>query len=191
MEEFEIKFLEVDVPRLEKKLLAIGAEKVGEYKYAIILLDYPDRRLNNSHAWVRLRTDGRETTLAYKQRLGVQSHDASVSDEGMKEIEVKVDSYEKTFELFKSIGLVTKREEKRSRTRYKKNDVVYDIDFWPFIPPYVEIESTSLEKALEAGRELGFDTKDHLVCSAAQIYRRYGMNKDEYSSITPEGMIKK
>ncbi|HTE48729.1 MAG TPA: hypothetical protein VK675_02390 [Candidatus Paceibacterota bacterium] len=45
MEEFEIKFLEVDVLKLEKKLLEIGANKVGEYAYSRALFDYPDLRM--------------------------------------------------------------------------------------------------------------------------------------------------
>jgi adenylate cyclase class IV len=66
MEEFEIKFLEVDVPELEKKLLAIGAKKTGEYYYSTALFDYPDFRMDKDHAWLKLRTDGKETTLSYK-----------------------------------------------------------------------------------------------------------------------------
>ena len=191
MEEFEIKFLEVDVLELEKKLVKIGAKKAGEYDYIRVLMDYPDERLNKVEAWVRLRTDGKESTLTYKQRLGAGSDDGSVLDVGMKEIEVLVDSYEKTFEILKAIGLTVKREEKNKRIRYTRGDTVFDIDFWPFIPPYLEIESTSLEKAKESARELGFDPKDRYICTAKQVFFKYGIDKDEYSSITFEGMIKK
>jgi len=191
MEEFEIKFLEVDVLELEKKLLTIGAEKVGEYHYQRALFDYSDLHLNKANSWLRLRTNGNEVTLSYKQRIGVKSHDGSIPDDGMKEIEVIVDNYEKTYELLKSIGLIVKREEKNKRIRYTKGDAVFDIDFWPQIPTYVEIESTSLEKAKEAARELGFDPEKGFICSAGSIYRRYGINKDEYSLISFEKMIKK
>jgi hypothetical protein len=54
MEEFEIKFLEVDVPKLEKKLFEIGASKVGEYDYTRTNFDYPDLRMKSRHGWVRL-----------------------------------------------------------------------------------------------------------------------------------------
>ena len=90
MEEFEIKFLEVDVPKLEKKLLSIGAEKINEYDYVRVLMDYPDFRLDKEHSWIRLRTNGEETTLTFKERIGVKANDGSVPDEGMKEIEVGV-----------------------------------------------------------------------------------------------------
>jgi adenylate cyclase class 2 len=191
MEEFEIKFLEVDVPELEKKLVAIGARKVGEYEYSRVTFDYPDFRLDNMHAWVRLRMDGKVSTLTYKKRLGVKSNDGSIPDEGMKEIEVIVDSYEKTADILKSIGFIVKHQAKNKRTRYEKGDVVFDIDSWPQIPPYVEVESTSLEKAKDGARELGFNPEDGLICSVNQVYKKYGYNIIEYFSITFEGMVKK
>jgi len=191
MEEFEIKFLEVDVPELKKKLLEIGAKKVGEYDYRRMLLDYPDNKMGDMHAWIRLRTDGKESTLTYKQRLGVKSNDGSIQDEGMKEIEVVIDSYEKTFELLKAIGLVVKRKEGNRRIRYKKDDTVFDIDFWPFIPPYIEVESSSLKKVKDAAIELGFDPKVGIIGTAGAVYKKYGYDKDNHSSITFEGMIKK
>ena len=191
MEEFEIKFLEIDVPELERKLLQIGAEKVGEFNYARTTFDYPDFRLDNKQAWVRLRTDGRETSLTYKERVGVKSNDGSIADDGMKEIEVVVDSYEKTCEIIKSMGFIVKGQQKNKRVRYMKNDVVFDIDSWPFIPPYLEIESTSLEKAKNAAKELDFNLEQSLMCSTHQVYKKYGFDVNDYSSITFGGMIKK
>lgn len=191
MEEFEIKFLEVDVPELEKKLLSIGAEKVGEYNYSRVMLDHPDFRMRDSHAWLRIRTDGKESTLTYKQRIGVKSNDASIPDEGMKEIEVVIDDYKKTYEIFKLSGFITKLEVKNKRVRYKKGDTVFDIDSYPQIPPYIEIESDSLVKAQEAARELGFDAEQGLICSGEQIYKKYGIDLNEYSHITFEGLIKR
>lgn len=191
MEEFEIKFLEVDVPALEKKLLEIGAEKAGEYEYKRVIFDYPDWRLNKDHSWIRLRTDGFETTLTYKKRLGTKSNDGSISDEGMTEIEVVVDNYEKTFELLKSIGFVIKREQGNRRVRYVKNNTVFDIDFWPQIPPYLEVEGNSMEEVYASATELGFDPKAGLMCSAKQVYKRYGFEEDDYSSMTFDGFVKK
>ena len=190
MEEFEIKFLEVDVPSLEKKLLEIGATKVGEYDYVRRTFDYPDFRLDGQHKWLRVRTDGKETTLTYKERLGVKSNDTSIPDDGMKEVEVIVDNFEKTCEIIKSIGFVLKHEAKNKRVRYEKSDVVYDIDSWPQIPTYVEIESTSLQKAKDAADDLGFNGDEGIICSVNQVYKKYGINLHDYKSITFQGMTK-
>lgn len=191
MEEFEIKFLEVNVPELEKKLLEIGARKAGEYDYIITLFDYPDFRLDKDNSWLKLRTEGKETTLSFKQRIGVKSRDGSIPDEGMKEIEIVVEDYQKTYEIFKALGFIIKREMGKKRIRYTKGKAVYDIDFWPQIPPYVEVEADSIENAKAAAREAGFDPEKGLICSASNVYIKYEFNPNDYISMTPKGFIKK
>lgn len=191
MQEFEIKFLEVDVPELEKKLLEIGAKKTSEYDYSRIIFDYPESDMYKRGGWIRLRTDGKEATLTYKESIKEKLDDGNMKNVGMKEIEIVVDDYERTNELLKAIGLVKKVEEKNKRIRYAKGDVTFDIDFWPFIAPYLEIESSSFEKVKNAANELGFDPEVGIIGSAGSIYKKYGYNTDDYSSITFEGMIKK
>ncbi len=191
MEEYEIKFLEVDVPALEKKLLGIGAEKVGEFQYKRAIFDYPDWRLDKDHSWIRLRTDDTETTLTYKKRLGTKSSDGQSSDEGMQEIEIVVSDYQKMFDFFTAIGFVVKREQENKRVRYQKGKAVFDIDFWPQIPPYIEVEADSLEAAQAAARELGFDPEKGFIFSPKQVYRRYGFEENDYSSMTFAGFVKK
>ena len=191
MEEIELKFLEVDVAELEKKLIKIGAKRVDNYEYNRKLFDYPDGSMNDRHGWIRVRTDGKETTLTYKQTLRKKLNEGKEENVGVKEIEVVVDDYEKTCELMKAIGLIVTTEEKNTRTRYEKDDVVFDIDSWPFIPTYLEIESSSFKKVHEAARELDLDPKNGIIGSAGTIYKRYGFDTGTYSSITFEGMIKK
>ena len=164
---------------------------MGVYNYHRSLFDYPDFRMKKVDSWVRLRTDGKETTLTYKKTIKEKPDDISSEDIGMKEIEVKVDSYEKTYEFLKCIGLIVKREEKNKRIRYKKDDVVFDIDFWPFIPAYLEIESDSYEKVKDAINKLGLNPKNGFICSNGAVYRKYGFNTHDYSAITFEGMTKK
>jgi len=191
MEEFEIKFLEVDVPELEKKLLAIGAKKVGEFDYERAMFDYPDWRLDKNHAWLRLRTDGKKTTLTFKKRTGVKSNDGSIPDDGMQENEVELDDYKKAFQIFESLGFIVKLAVKNKRVKYEKKNVAYDIDFYPRIPPFVEIESDSLGAVKDAARELGFDPAEGLICSPTQVYNKYGINLNEYSSINFEEFVKR
>src|SRR3989338_8020541 len=191
MEEFEIKFLEVDVPELEKKLLAIGAKKVGEFDYERAMFDYPDWRLDKNHAWLRLRTDGKKTTLTFKKRTGVKSNDGSIPDDGMQENEVELDDYKKAFQIFESLGFIVKLAVKNKRVKYEKKNVAYDIDFYPRIPPFVEIESDSLGAVKDAARGLGFEPSVGLICSPTQVYNKYGINLNEYSSINFEEFVKR
>ncbi|MFA5750959.1 MAG: class IV adenylate cyclase [Candidatus Paceibacterota bacterium] len=191
MQEYELKFLEVNVKELEKKLLSIGAEKVGEYDLDRINFDYPDFRLRKIHAWLRLRTDGKETTLTYKQNIKGDSIDGRTKNIGCKEIEIKIDNFENGKVLLETLGFIPSIFENNKRIKYKKDDVIYDIDSWPFIPTYLEIETISYEKAKEVAREIGLDGEQGVIGSAGSIYKMYGYDIDDYSSITFEGMIKK
>jgi adenylate cyclase class 2 len=192
MEEIEIKILNIHPQELEQKLQSIGAERTNEFFYRVRAFDFPGLPLaNERHAWVRLRTDGEETELSYKQRLGVTSHDGSIPDEGMEEIEVKVSDFEHTALILSRIGMVEKFYQEKKRIRYRKGDIEYDIDTWPLIPPYLEIEGRSMEAIEEAAQELGFDPKEAKVCSATQVFKIYGINDIEYSHIGFDKTIKR
>lgn len=189
MEEFEIKFLEVDVPELEKKLLEIGAKKVFDFLYRRRVFDFSDMRLANDHSWVRLRDEGEKITLTYKKRLGVGKN--KLKDESMREIEIIVSDFEKTAELLRSVGMIEKFYEENKRIKYVLDDVEFCIDEWPLIPSYLEIEGKNWEKVEKAASKLGLNLEDHIKCSTMQIYRHYGINENDYSFLTFEKQIKK
>jgi adenylate cyclase class 2 len=188
MEEFEIKFLEVDKSELEKKLSLIGAEKVLEFMFRRRVFDFPDFRLAEAHSWVRLRDEGEKITLTYKKRLGTGE---KFKDSGMHEIEVNVSDFEKTAELLKSIGLIEKFYEENKRTKYILNEVEFCIDEWPLIPVYLEIEGKNWESVKEATTKLGLKWEDHIKCSTMQIYKHYEINENDFSVLTFEKQIKK
>lgn len=190
-EEIEVIFLEVDKEKLEKQLTAMGAYKVQDIFYKHAAFDYPDYRLNKDNSWIRLRNDGEHVVLAYKKRLGVTSQDGSTNDEGMEEIEIIVDSYENTKLFLIKLGLIEKHEAEKRRTRWQKGTMVFDIDTWPSIPIFLEIEATSWEDIDEATTALGFKKEDRKICSVNQIYRLYGMDVDDYQRISFGGMVEK
>jgi len=191
MEEIEVKFLDVDITSLEEKLKSIGATKVGETLSRIISFDYPDYRLKEIKAWVRLRSEFGKTTLSYKQRLGVTSDDGSTSDEGMKEIEVIVEDFDTTRNFLLAIGLIEKFSQERKRIRWVKDDVEFDIDTWPLVPTYLEIEGHSWERLEKVSTDLGFDWNHHFRASFGQVCQKYGFDDHDYSVFTFEKQIKK
>src|SRR3989344_6224120 len=140
MEEIELTYIDIDKDKIEKKLLELGVEKVGDYHYRRIVFDYPDFRLDKQAAWVRLRDEVDKITLAFKQRLGENVRDKLDGDDGMYERKTKVKNFDATREIFLKIGLIEKMYQENKRTRYILNGVECDIATSPLLDPYLEIE---------------------------------------------------
>ena len=190
-EEIEVVFLEIDKENIEKRLESIGAKKVKDFFYRHSAFDYPDYRLNSDNSWIRLRDEGDEFILAFKKRLGVTSQDGSTNDEGMEEIEIVVDNYDKTKLFLEKIGFIEKHEAEKKRVRWQKEDIIFDIDTWPDLPTFIEIEAPNWEKIDIAIEWLGLDPKNRKICSVNQIYKMYGKDVNDYQKISFNGLVKK
>lgn len=190
-EEIEVKFLNINVDETEEKLKSIGAKKVGEYFYRRQIFDYPDYPLDKKGAWLRLRDEGDKITLSFKQRLGISAHDGSASDAGMEEIEIIVSDFEKTKKLLLKTGLIEKFYQENKRIRWEKDGIEFDIDFWPQLEPYLEIEAKSWEEIDKAISWLGLNPSDKKIFSANQIYKSKGINEVDYVRMTFDGFVKR
>ena len=190
-EEIEVKFLEIDAQDLQKKLEDIGAVRIGEYFQRVHIFDFPGFPLDTAHSWVRLRDNGEKVTLSFKKRAGVASKGGDNNDETAQEIEIVVDDLEKTKQILFAIGMIDKRYMENKRVKWRKGTITFDIDSWPRVPTYVEIEGDSLDAVKGVSEELGFDFKEGKIYSAQQVFLRYGIDPNEYATMTFEKFIKK
>jgi adenylate cyclase class 2 len=191
MEEIEVKFLNIDTVSMENKLKTIGAKKIFEKLYKRRIFDYPDLRLHKKGAWIRLRDEGEKITLTYKERIGMKTFDGKTNDDSMEEIEINVNDFDKTAELLNQLGFIEKFYQENRRIRYLLGDIEFDIDFWPQLDPYLEIEASSWKKIDEAIILLGLNPEDKRIFSTTQIYKLKGIEDIDYSEITFEGMVKR
>lgn len=196
MQEFEVKYLNIDPNEIEQRLTEIGAKKVFDRTYRVRIFDYPDLRLNDQAAWVRLRDEGDKITLSFKQRLGAKMKDGKVdksglsNDDGMKEVEITVNDFEKTAEIFYSMGFINKFYEEKRRIRYLLDDIEFDIDYMPGLDPFLEIEAISIDKVEEGIKLLGLDPGEKKIFSAFQIYALNGINMLDYEGFTfKDGLV--
>ncbi len=190
MEEIEVKFLHIDRQAFEQKLADLGATKVGDYNYRRKIFDFADNRLDAEGAWIRLRDEGEKVTLTYKQRFGVPSPHA-LTGGGMHELEVVVSSFEETEKLLTAIGLVECTYIENKRTRYMLDDVEIDIDTWPLLDPFVEIEGTSWDAVQAMAERLGFDWSTHVRGSSRAIFKEAGFDEDAYKILTFSTQVKR
>lgn len=191
MEEIEIKFLDIDIPKLEEKLKKIGAKKVGEYFYKRRTFDYPGLPLDKRGVWVRVRDEGDRVTMACKKILNYDPNGKVPKDSKIEEHEIIVSDFNTTCNILYGAGLIEKGYQENKRIRYVKDDIEYDIDTWPRIPNFLEIEGPSLKKVEKAATLLGFDLKESVRYSSWQIYQSYGIELHDFQRVTFGEWIKK
>lgn len=165
--EYEIRVLEIDVEGIIKKLEELGAIKKGEFNQKRYIYDL--KPVENGK-WIRLRTNGKVTTLAYKDIV-------SDTIDGTKEIEFEVEDIEKTNEFLNSIGFNYRSVQENKRIEYILNNVTIDIDSWPMIPTYMEIEGESEEDVMKAKKLLEVDESKVTALNCDDVYRQiYGID---------------
>lgn len=164
--EIEAKILEVNVEDVIAKLNALGAKKIGEKMQKRFVYDF---NLKIENSWIRLRTDGAKTTLTVKE-----IHNDGI--DGTKELEIIVDDFEKTNLLLEKLGYIAKGYQENKRISYILDNVEIEIDFWPQIPPYLEIEAKTIPEVEAMIKKLGFDISQSTSISTIKVYKKYGID---------------
>ena len=168
--EYEIRVLEVDIEEIVTKLETLGATKVGDWEQKRYVYDFNPKRENQ---WIRLRTNGKKTTLTYKN---VEKDTV----DGTKELEIEVDDFEKTNEMLEVMGYKSKGYQENKRIRYMLNDVEIDIDSWPKIPTYMEIEGKDEKEVNETLKLLNVPEEKVTALNCEDIYKKvYNIDIDK------------
>lgn len=162
--EIEVRILEIEQEQIEKKLQSLGAIKKGEFFQRRYVYDLKPTTLGK---WLRLRTNGIKTTLTYKDVTNKKI-------DGTKEIEIEVSDFSKTHLLLEKIGYIPRNYQENKRVTYYLEDVEIDLDFWPLLPCYIEIEGKSIEKVEETVAKLGYTINETTTMDVNQIYQKYG-----------------
>jgi len=161
-QEIECRFLEINKDALIKKLLELGAVDEGETMLEETIIYDPELKWRDEQRFVRLRKVGDTTKLTYKEH---REHTV----DGTYEIEFGIDDYKKAELLFEKIGLRPFRHQQKKRHTLKLNGVTFDIDTWPRIPTYVELEGESEQALKEAAASVGLDWKDAVFHNARWV----------------------
>ncbi len=175
--EIETRFLEIDKDDLVKKLISLGAVDKGEEKLEEVIFHAADGSWLGKRKFVRLRKMKDKIKLTYKENVK-QTVDSA------QEIEFLVPDFEKCQEFLEKIGLEPMRQLEKYRHTFELGEVVIDIDQWPKIPVYMEIEGPSVESLKKACVQLGLDWEKRFDGDARGVFRHYGYNLDKIDVIT-------
>ena len=172
--EIEAKWLDCEHDDMRRKLRSCGAAlQQQERLMARRVFDYPDKRLEKINGWVRVRNEGDKTTLSYKQLNDRTIH-------GTKEVTVIVDDFEATSSFLESIGMKSYSYQETRRESWKIGDVEIELDTWPWIPPFIEIEAPNEKSLVAVAAKLGLDYSRALHGSVETAYQAvYDVTEEE------------
>ena len=167
--EIEERVLEIDKDEIIKKLESLNAKKVGEWNQKRNVYDFKPKREDE---WIRLRTNGEEVTLTYKN---VETNNI----DGTKELEIVVSDFDDTDKMLNILGYEVRACQENKRIRYMLDDVEIDIDSWPLIPTYLEIEGKSIDDVKRIEELLEIDKEKITTLNCQSIYEEiYNIDVD-------------
>ena len=162
-ESLPFEFNETTLP--SKDLLPIfeHVRNITEGKYSLM----------SKRAYLRLRREGERRELILKQLV----HAAPVKEELELSIEIPDESqWDAVASYMESIGLKKIVYQQKKRISYLYNNIRFDIDTWPSVPTYLEIESNTEEAILDGVRLMGFDPKDTTSMTGKEVFEKYSVD---------------
>ena len=179
--EYEVRVLEINKEEIQaklEKLNAILVEDVFQRRYVY------DFKPVNPSKWIRLRTNGAKTTLTIKN---VESSNI----DGTKEVEIEVSDFDTANEILKELGYNPRGVQENKRIKYDLNGVEVDIDTWPKIPTYLEIEGTSEEEVYKTLELLDIPKERATSLDVQNIYKDiYGIDLEKEPNLSFKGSEK-
>lgn len=173
MYEVETKVLDVDAAALAEQLQELGARQVQDTKLVVDWFRQPEWREGDDEWYLRIRSysDGKAevTWKGRSEKLGVSRKH--------KEINFLVPDPEIIADLFEAIGLERYAHQEKFRKSWMLEDWRFDLDQYPGMPAYLEIEGASEEHIQQA--LLMLDVIGHKTSSEGErvlIQTEYGLD---------------
>lgn len=209
MLEHEAKILEVNEAEISGKLEKLGAKKILDDVTYIEGFDFDGISANSNitvpekfsqiaehidalrgstdmfsqGAYLRLRREGSRYELIFKQKV---KGGGGVKSETEISVEITEAEWQQTAEVLRGMGLKRIVLQEKKRVSYKYAPYRYDIDTWPGVPTYLEVEAPTPEGVMEAIALLGLAQQDAVSMSAAEVFDIYGVKNPRHLVFSQE-----
>lgn len=149
--EIETKVLDIDMAAVQRKLEALGAAKKESGRLTVHWYRLKGISEGKDPWFLRIRTNSKgihEVTWKAKS-------DIIGTARRHKEINFIIGEPEKLVDLFEELGLEKYAHQEKDRTSYSLKDWSFDIDEYPGMPAFMEIEGKSENHVNQAIKLLG------------------------------------
>ena len=178
--EYEAKFPNIDKDEIRERLKKAGAQLVRpEFLQKRCTFNLPKGHEING-GWLRVRDEGDKITMTLKIVDGEKI-------ENQKEIILKVDNFSEAENFLILLGCNKKSYQETKREMWELDGVEVDIDEWPYLEPYVEVEGKNEEAVNKVSEKLGFDYDKAIFCCVTTLYNmKYGTPEEVINNQIPE-----
>jgi len=167
-EELEVKFFDVDLNVIRDKLQAAGAALKTPERLMRRVVYGGEANPTLLCTYGRIRDEGDKITMSAKYSA-INGDIAS-----QKEAVVTVDSFENAMSLLHSFGLKeTNYQESKRETWELADGTLVELERWPDLPTYIEIEGLRVDAVQAGAVALGLDWEKHTVVSTDKLYQQH------------------
>ncbi len=168
MKEHEVKILDVDEKQIIKKLEKLGAILIFDGEMNSSYYDLKNNVLRNSGKMLRIRKKGKKTILTLK--LPKESEEMQINSE----YEVEVSDFDTMQKILSQLELNEFAKDFRHRKSYRLNGATVEINKYPDIPVFLELEAHSPKKLKEIVALLGHSMGNTKPWSGKDVLNYYG-----------------
>ncbi|MBN2112365.1 class IV adenylate cyclase [Candidatus Woesearchaeota archaeon] len=177
MKEIEFKILEINPNEIRKKLKKAGAKKVFAGNILAQYYDCENLMVRSRGNLLRLRMFGKEPQLTIKKILGRKGYKVA------EETDIVVGDFKRMHDALLALGFGCYGCLKKKRERWHLGGINFEIDKYPNIPYYVEIEAKTEKSSADAKKKLqkavrllGYKMSDAKPMNAFEVHKHYGIN---------------
>ena len=152
---------------------------ISSFKKSKLFMNSISNNLINPNKWIRLRKSNEKVELTVKHIF----EKSSKKIQKVREIEINVSNLDETNKLLESIGIVRRNYQEKVRYSYKYKTAEIEIDLWPMLEAYMEIECDDENIIEEIIKKLEFDSKEIVSLNTEQLYKRKKINILEISDL--------
>jgi adenylate cyclase class 2 len=164
--EHEAKILDIDPEAMNDLILAKGGQRHRDLFMRRYVYDITP---GDATTWIRLRDTGHDTTITVKKIT-----DDTIA--GTLENEVTVNDFDQAHQLLAAMGFRHKSYQENRRTSYTLAGAHLEIDSWPHLPPYLEIEADTTDQVITTAALLGYPETQLCTDNTITLYAHHGID---------------
>ncbi len=172
--EIEVKFFDVPLADIREKLKLLGAKCKTPERLMRRVVFGSEANKGMTCTYGRVRDEGNTVTMSAK--YSARNNEIL----SQREIELTINNFDDGVALLESFGLAaTNRQENKRETWQVENGTLIELETWPQLPTYIEIEGPSVEAIQKVASDLGLDWGKHITDTTGKLYALH-------LSLTPE-----